>query len=315
MTCFVFYLLDKPVPGDPIDVLLTLSSEGLINETTSGRWNVTNMGAILFAFDLGDFGPLGRKSLRIIRYQGTDRLSTIHEQEGVYGYAKGFEGAVDYLLRSLPSNEVIKVALRQTVRMFPDLAVRELIANALIHQDFSISGTGPMVEVFDNRLEISNPGKPLIDYWRFVDTSPRSRNERLASLMRRAGICEERGSGWDKIAAQIEIFQLPAPLIEVTESSTRVILFGHRDLADMNRDDRVRAVYLHSVLRWVNRETVTNASVRERFKISDADMPKASRIIKESLQDGRIAIRDISASNRYRDYVPFWAVAKTTEGS
>jgi len=69
--------------------------------------------------------------------------------------------------------------------MYPEIAVRELVANALIHQDFSITGAGPMVEVFGDRVEITNPGEPLIDTLRFIDEPPRSRNEMLASLMRR----------------------------------------------------------------------------------------------------------------------------------
>src|SRR5437867_12920497 len=66
-------------------------------------------------------------------------------------------------------------------------------------------------------IEITNPGAPLVDTQRLVDTPPRSRNEALASLMRRIGICEERGSGWDKVVFQTELYQLPAPLPEVTD--------------------------------------------------------------------------------------------------
>lgn len=122
--------------------------------------------------------------------------------------------------------------------VYPSAAVRELVANALIHQDFSITGTGPFVEIFDDRVEISNPGRPLVEPLRFVDSPPRSRNERLADIMRRAGICEERGSGWDKIGFQVEVYQLPAPLVEVTPEHTRVTLYGHRELNDMDRADR-----------------------------------------------------------------------------
>jgi hypothetical protein len=98
--------------------------------------------------------------------------------------------------------------------MFPELAVRELVANALIHQDLFVTGAGPMVEIFDDRIEITNPGEPLVDTQRFVDTPLKSRNEGLASLMRRFRICEERGSGIDKVVQQVELFQLPAPLFE-----------------------------------------------------------------------------------------------------
>ncbi len=71
--------------------------------------------------------------------------------------------------------------------MFPELAIRELVANALIHQDFSVTGAGPMMEIFDDRIEITNPGEPLVDTQRFLDTPPRSRN---ASLRERFGIKE-----------------------------------------------------------------------------------------------------------------------------
>jgi predicted HTH transcriptional regulator len=66
------------------------------------------------------------------------------------------------------------------------------VANALIHQNFFITGAGPMVEIFDDRMEISNPGKSLLNAERFLVTPPKSRNETLSSLMRRLGVCEER---------------------------------------------------------------------------------------------------------------------------
>lgn len=104
------------------------------------------------------------------------------------------------MMEALPHNEAIEDALRVSIGMFPRIAVRELIANAMIHQDFAPGGTGPMIEFFDDRLEIQKPGLPLIDTLRFIDHSPRSRNERLADLMQQIGICEERGSGIDKVS-------------------------------------------------------------------------------------------------------------------
>jgi predicted HTH transcriptional regulator len=126
-----------------------------------------------------------------------------------------------------------------------------------------------MVEIFSDRMEITNPGLPLVKTERFLDTPPRSRNEALASLMRRAGICEERGSGVDKVVFQTELYQLPAPLFETPEGNTRVILFAHRALNEMDKTDRVRACYLHACLRYVERDPMTNASLRERFGIEE----------------------------------------------
>jgi len=106
-------------------------------------------------------------------------------------------------------------ALRKDIPMYPELAVREVVANAIIHQNFFLQGTSPMIEIFDDRMEVTNPGTPLIETKRFIDSPPISRNEKLASFMRRIGVCEERGSGFDKIVYQTEYYQLPAPEIEV----------------------------------------------------------------------------------------------------
>ena len=194
--------------------------------------------------------------------------------------------------------------------MYPELAIREIVANALIHQDFFVSGAGAMVEIFVDRIEVTNPGAPLMDTQRFVDTPPRSRNERLASLLRRIGICEERGSGWDKIVSQTETFQLPAPLPEQTDVHTRVTLFAHRPLTKLDKADRIRAVYLHACLRYVNREHMTNSSLRERFGIEPQNSASASRLIREAVEGGTVLPYDAEAAPKVMRYIPFWAKPK-----
>jgi predicted HTH transcriptional regulator len=191
--------------------------------------------------------------------------------------------------------------------MFPELAVRELVANALIHQDLFATGTSPMVEIFDDRMEITNPGEPLVDTRRFVDTPPKSRNEVLASLMRRFRICEERGSGIDKVVAQVELYQLPAPCFEAPEGFTRAVLFAHQPLVRMDKADRIRACYLHACLKRVMRDYLTNASLRERFGVEEKNKATISRYIREAVEDGAIKLYDEEAAMNQRKYVPYWA--------
>lgn len=205
-----FTLQEKRLPDTKLSILQTLANEDLIKKSTQG-WDVLNLGAILFAKDLKSFKDLKRKAVRVIVYQETSRINALKEQEGVKGYASGFEGLVDYIMDKLPSNEVIENALRKKVKVYPEVAIREFVANALIHQDFSVTGTGVMVEIFSDRIEITNLGIPLVDVNRFIDTAPKSRNESMASLMRRLNICEERGSGIDRAINAIEVYQLPAP--------------------------------------------------------------------------------------------------------
>ncbi|MBE3064056.1 MAG: putative DNA binding domain-containing protein [Spirochaetes bacterium] len=303
-----FDLLEQPLPANRDGILEALVADNLIRPCEAGGWDITNLGAILFAKRLDDFRTLRRKAVRVIQYRGTGRTETLKEQVGAKGYASGFEGLVGSINSVLPVNEVIGQALRKTVPMFPELAVRELVANALIHQDFFVTGAGPMVEIFDDRIEITNPGEPLVDPQRFVDTPPKSRNEVLASLMRRFRICEERGSGIDKVVFQVELFQLPAPLFEVPEGFTRAVLFSHKALSAMDKADRVRACYLHASLRYVTRKPMTNTSVRERFGIAPKNASTASRLLNEAVEEGAIVVEDPQVGTRVRSYLPFWAV-------
>jgi len=302
-----FDLLELPLPANREGILTALKNDNLIRACEAGGWDITNLGAILFAKKLGDFPQLKRKAIRVIQYRGAGRTDTLREQEISKGYASGFEGLITYIHGLLPVNEVIEKALRKTVAVFPELAVRELVANALIHQAFFVTGAGPMVEIFDDRIEITNPGEPLVDTQRFVDTPPKSRNETLASMMRRFRICEERGSGIDKVIAQIEIYQLPAPLFEVPEGFTRVVLFAHKPLIAMDKADRVRACYLHACLKYVSREFLTNASLRERFGVEEKNKAAVSRYIREAVDAGVIKPFDEDAARKLMKYVPFWA--------
>ncbi len=179
-----FGMLKIPLPTDQTSILRRLEDEKLIVGRHNGRFDITNLGAILFAKDLAAFDRLGRKSLRIIKYQGAGRTAMEREWRDAparKGYALGFEAAVAYINSQLPQNEPIGQALRTEVRMYPEKAIRELVANSLIHQDFMVPGTGPMVEIFADRMEITNPGKPLVDTLRFIDCQPQSRNEALAA--------------------------------------------------------------------------------------------------------------------------------------
>lgn len=304
-----FELLEAPLPPDRAALLARLTEDKLLVRAGPERYDITNLGAILFAKDLRQFETLKRKVVRLIRYRGKGRLETEREVPFYKGYACGFEELVTLLNSLLPQNEVLGQALRKELRMYPDRALRELVPNAMVHQDFAITGTGPMIEVFDDRLEISNPGLPLIDTLRFIDHSPRSRNEDLADLMRRLGICEERGSGIDKVIASIEVFQLPPPDFRIDQTHTRVVLFAHRELAEMDKQERTRACYQHACLNWVTGgKATTNEMLRQRFSIEDKNYPVASRIIADAIKDGLLKPQDPeNKSRKHAKYLPFWA--------
>lgn len=302
-----FDLLSKPFPQDIEAIVSALEAEQLV--TRAGRvFSITNLGALLFAKDLHQYDHLKRKAVRVIVYEKTDRLRTLKEQEFGKGYAAGFESLLNYVNDQVPRNEVIERALRKEVKMYPTLAIRELVANAIIHQDFAEIGTGPTVEIFTDRLEITNPGRPLISTIRFIDSPPQSRNETLASFMRRLNFCEERGSGIDKVIFEVEFFQLPAPEFIETDNHTKVTLFSHRPLTKMERSDKIRACYQHCCLKYVSGERMSNQTLRTRFNIAEKNYAIASRIISDTMDAKLIKPADPqSRSRKYATYIPFWA--------
>lgn len=301
-----FSLLQLPQPESRDAELQYLERDRLIVRGLAGKWHVTNLGAILFARDLRRFPRLQHKAVRVIHYEGKGRLRTIREREMTRGYATEFKELVEYITTLLPVNEVIESALRRSVPMYPTIAIRELLANMMVHQDFYATGTSPMVEIFSNRVEFTNSGNPLVDTVRFVDFPPKSRNELLTSHMRRFGICEERGSGIDKVIAVIEAFHLPGPGFETPGDSTKVVLYAHKKLNDMTRRERQWACYLHACLGYVTDEPVNNSSIRKRFGIARQNSSQASRMLKDAVEADLLVVRDAEAGTKNRTYLPFW---------
>lgn len=301
-----FELLKLPYPSTREGVIERLKNERLIDET-NGVFAIRRIGGLLLAKRLDEFPDLVRKAARVVVYSGSSKLETRLDQAGAKGYAVGFQGLVRFIMTQLPQNELIEDALRRDVKLVPEVVVRELVANALIHQEFRETGTSVMIEIYGNRVEISNPGVPVVPVERFID-GYQSRNERLADLMRRMGICEEKSSGIDRVVNAAEVFQLPAPDFRSGPRRTTVRIFGPISFDDMDRADRVRAGYQHCCLRYVMGEKMSNQSLRERFKLSEEKAETASRIIRDCLDAGLIKLDNPdSGSKRYARYVPFWA--------
>jgi predicted HTH transcriptional regulator len=302
-----FKLTAQNLPNNKKGIFENLEADNLITKDVGGHWNITNLGAILFAENLEKFDTsLSRKGIRFVAYDGNNRAATVKQRiDGIKGYAQAFAGVVTYINNLLPVNERIGSTQRKTQLVFPEIAIRETIANALIHQDMTVSGTGPLIELFDSRLEITNPGKSLVQTDRMIDLPPRSRNEALASLMRRMKMCEEQGTGLDKVVLSIEMNQLPPPKFQEMSDSMRVILFAPRTFADMTVSERIRACYQHSIMRYLDGKKMKNSTLCKRFGIEKKNAAQASIVIKKSLESGLIKAAD--PEHPRSGYEPSWA--------
>lgn len=308
LECSVYYdTIGIPQPANIEGMAHYMTEEGFIVKQDNGLYAITNLGAILFAKKMTDFPKIARKAIRVVQYKGNNRLNMLREDLDEKGYAIGFESLIKFIRALIPTQELIIGALRREQTAYPVLAIREVVANALIHQDFSITGTGPVVEIFENRIEVTNSGIPLVDVRRIIDNPPRSRNEKLAALMRRLRICEELGTGWDKIVLSCELFQLPAPKIDLYEESMRVTLFEKVPFSNISAEDKLWACYLHACIKHVQGEYLTNSSLRERFGVKESSAASISRIIKEAVVKKLIKPLDPDTAPRYMKYIPVWA--------
>jgi len=125
--------------------------------------------------------------------------------------------------------------------------------------------------------------------------------------MRLMRICEERGSGIDKVINSIEEFQLPAPKFIAEGDSFKVVLFAPLNFKDMDKDDRIRATYQHCSLKFANQESMTNTSLRARFGLDDKQHSTASTIIGYTLDKELIKPADPeNKSTKHIKYIPFY---------
>ena len=303
-----FDLLHMSNPESSDYALHYLLEDKLIVKNDNGMYSITNLGALLFAKRLTDFPSLRRKAVRVLVYEDDSKYTIKKQYEGTSGYAVGFESIIQFLDATLPSEEVITSTVRETKRAFPPVAIREILSNALIHQDLTMQGTSPLIEVFPKRIEITNPGRPIIDINRFVDNPPRSRNEALASLMRRLGFCEEAGSGWDRVLIECEMFHIPAPLVEVYEENTKITFFSEVSFSNLKFSEKCWTCYMHSCLNFVtNHEGITNSSLRKRFGLAETMSAQVSRLLKKVVEKGFLKPFDPEADTRHQKYVPYWA--------
>ena len=252
-----------------------------------------------------NFDDLKFREIVIHKYVGTNNRQQEFEQHITRGYAAAFEDVVDFIMQSTGKEKIDVV--RETVPTYPRVAIREITANMLVHQDMGISGIPLSIEIFTNRIVFTNPGAPLNNINRLIDLPPNSRNEKLAQTMFMLHICEKRGSGIDRAVAAIEEMVLPAVKFTKGEEHTRVFLYPQKKLKDMTKQEKIDACYQHACLMYEEDMPINNQSVRERFELNKNQASVASRIIAETLEAGFIKPADEeTASKKYMTYIPFY---------
>lgn len=304
-----FTLIGERRPETLSSAMSVLCEQDLVRRQDNGRLSVTNLGALLVARRMSAFRGLGRRVLRIVRYAGRGSLERLDDRTFDEGYALALPEAEAYISSQSTRGEAVEGAFRRIVPAYPQRAVRELLSNTVIHQDLSDSTAGPLVMMFDNRIEFSNPGVTLIPVERVLNASPKTRNVSLVRLLRQMGLCEEGGTGWDLAVAACEAAHMAAPRMRSEDGlGTRVTLFAGSAYEHMTKAERHDAVYWHACLKYAEGSSMSNRSLRERFGLPDdrRSTVAMSRLIRECCDEGLIKEEDKDAGAKYRRYVPYW---------
>lgn len=221
------------------------------------------------------------------------------------GYAIGFNDLVDFVGNNT-STESIEIR-REAIPSYPIVAIRELTANMMVHQDTLIMGMPLTIEIFTNRLTFTNPGSSLNDVNRLIDLPPHSRNEAMAQMMLLMGMCERRGSGIDRATDAISQMKLPAYKAQSGDDFTRITLFPKKKVSEMTREERIAVCYQHACLLYEDGLAINNQIVRERFNLNKNQAVMASRILADTQESGLIKMKDPETeSKRYSSYIPYY---------
>lgn len=286
-----------------IDILV---ARNLIKDNLQGGFEVSMLLAICCARDLDEFPQLRNRGTRVIAYKGKDKLQSDDDTEGEKGYILGFEALLSHILSRIPSEEKLQHGKRVRIYSIPRDAVREFLANALVHQDFAQPGR-PLIEIYSDRVRFINPGVPLIEIERFIDAPPTARNQNFVQVMRLAGYCEDRGSGVDRAVREIERAALPPPLFAKVEGSTSVTAFMPKHFADMTPDERVRACFQHAQLLHEQNQSMSNSSLRARFGLKDSQISQVSNVIRDAITAGKIKPLNEGQAPKLARYIPAYA--------
>lgn len=306
--CAAFYtLMNLPLPSNRDSMMHDMLDYEFIKTMDNGNYAITNMGALLFAKDLKKFDRLFNKAIRVIKYKGNGKTEATHDDTFKQGYAVCFEEVIRHCMTLLTQYEVIETAFNEKFIMFPEKAVREVLGNLCIHQDLTLKGQGPVIEIFDTKIEATSMGALLIEPDRIIDSAPHARNEKMAQFLRLIHICEARGSGFDRMEEGMRDLKIPAPKVESGEDFCRILLYWHKSFADWSKEERIKTCYIYVCYCYVNEIPVTNVILRERFGLGEESRALVSKVIKATADEGLIKLFDDTTAPRYYRYIPYWA--------
>jgi ATP-dependent DNA helicase RecG len=215
-----------------------------VAEKQAGKLLVNNTGVLFFAKNLNDIYQ--HTSVTCALYKGTEKVDVQDRKDFNDDILANIEQALMFLKRHIPVRyEMTGSARRKEVPLIPHEALREAVINAVAHRDYFERGANVMIELFDDRIEISNPGG-LVKGLKPEDFGKKSvlRNPLLGSLLHRVGYIEKMGTGISRMRGLLREAKLPQPIFEFDSFFTVTFTYpeGKRPVLTVPTDAVVDAI-------------------------------------------------------------------------
>ena len=224
-----------------------------------------------------------RYKIRCVRYKRSGVSSDILDKADIVGTLdEQIDLMHSFVLRNIKNSAQIVGTKRIERYEYPEKAIREIVANAVIHRDYRITETYTQVNVFEDRIEIFNPGNlPPGVTIENIKISQVSRNKIIAARLNEMDYMEEYGRGIGIVIMKMSEWGLLPPIFKNTSNSFRVILPGEK-LSQLN--ERQLSIWQH----LVDKERITRKEVEEL-------LPNASQAV---LRSDLVKMREIGLLNQ-----------------
>ncbi|MDM8246137.1 ATP-binding protein [Collinsella tanakaei] len=285
-----------------------LVQTGICTTTESSLLSITAAGALMLARDLAIFPRLYHAAPQVIRYAGADRLNVADRTTFSQGFLLALPRLVDHLTAILPRARSAQSTPTSFAPAVPTDAIRELAANTLIHQDLTARDAHPTIELFPDRIELTNPGPLPMEALRIADATPLPRNPQLSQLAKQLNLTgTTHDAGWINVIDALDQAKLPAPSIESIGTTTRAALYLPLPYREQSPEARRRACYWHACAQYQHGSSATNASIRERFDLPATSAAQVSRLLRDCVTAGILRPARARSSKRNTSYLPYWA--------
>lgn len=245
-------------------------------ERADSRLLFRNVGVLFFAKNVRRF--LTQAYITCMLVKETGKADVVDRRDFESGLVADIEGALGFVDRNTRTAYEIKSLIRKDIPEYPPDALREAITNAVMHRNWYIEGANVFVEIYPDRIEISNPGG-LPQILSLGDLGRRSvrRNPLIADLFHRINFIEKAGTGIERMRNEMRTQGCPEPEFDANgffavtlrpNPAVRDVGAADRTATEPHKDVDTRVAAMHRLLQAVSGE-MTNRDLRRALGLKN----------------------------------------------